>query len=667
MTKNWCLNGTMVDAADYSSPVPFIGLYTAAATLVCLVLIICDIFAGFRSRKLWLPCRYFSLNSVTLSLISIAAKLPVDLTTPMPSAQDQLSKLTGTVFICMFMAFLMPSLGITGEFESYANLLALSIFVVTVVVNICIQIATGVIFSFVIEHAIIMFSMLVLLATMWIFAYYIHGHKGVTIDRNRDLLTKGSEGSMLQRLKICYLHGYCSCPQLGLQRTPHFGTASLISTICLVVLAQAVIGSLAFKGIQFCEGCSDYGWSMWIVVITQIFTIVVCNFAISCRWLTLAGDMNWIKTKRKLRPHRHPHLSYLRTTYPFYMRNLPKCLDLGLRYIYYFTVLPINKLVEKLVGVVSQILGLLVHNAKLRSKLNDNNKSIEENKLLLQKHHVKVRGWLLKKSVEDMEKWMEQARRISPHHVRNLPSTSSVSSEPNTVSEVSCLSVIILVKMAKVSLPNSLGVSTMEDVLSEVFEVIHFVDTKINVGSFKNKISSMSAEVLWKGKTTYGVTKEKKVQKISDGVVQFSSELDRALEVIRSFDRSFSVDVVRDEVSSIARIIQRRTYTSLDELSGEFKILFAEMLCLLLRQLPVAIFNHVAESPVEEYEERVRLGIKFICEMELLNSYIQWSFPVGSNLSSLMDTVNCSPVETFVSSEIEDVATMQSFLEDDNV
>ncbi|KAK9138687.1 hypothetical protein Sjap_009281 [Stephania japonica] len=107
----------VLDDSSYSSSVPVIGLYIMGATLVCLSFILVDVYAGFRNRKRWLPCRFFSLNSITLTLLSIVAKLPVDLTSPMPRVQDQLSKLTGTALICISMGFFMPSIGTYTESE----------------------------------------------------------------------------------------------------------------------------------------------------------------------------------------------------------------------------------------------------------------------------------------------------------------------------------------------------------------------------------------------------------------------------------------------------------------------------------------------------------------------------------------------------------------------
>ncbi|KAK9131874.1 hypothetical protein Scep_011402 [Stephania cephalantha] len=112
---------------------PVIGFYVAGASLV---------FANVRDG--YRVVSFHSIQSL-LTLFGIAAKLPVDLSTWMPSAQGQLSKLTGTALICICMGFFMPSIGSTTESECTANLASLSIFVITVVVNICIQMRIGVI------------------------------------------------------------------------------------------------------------------------------------------------------------------------------------------------------------------------------------------------------------------------------------------------------------------------------------------------------------------------------------------------------------------------------------------------------------------------------------------------------------------------------------------
>ncbi|KAK9141077.1 hypothetical protein Scep_010758 [Stephania cephalantha] len=114
MVKSLCSS----ESDRYSSPVPYVGLYIAGATLVCLLLMLCDMISSFRRRTWYLPCKLFSINSVTLFLLATASKLPVDLTTYMPSHVDQLSKLSSTAMLCVSISFLAPSFGINRDAEN---------------------------------------------------------------------------------------------------------------------------------------------------------------------------------------------------------------------------------------------------------------------------------------------------------------------------------------------------------------------------------------------------------------------------------------------------------------------------------------------------------------------------------------------------------------------
>ncbi|KAK7835725.1 hypothetical protein CFP56_023198 [Quercus suber] len=153
MGKLGCNIDGNLDAAKFSEPLPWIGLYVAAASLACLIAMAVDGINGIRYRKFWFPCRFFSLNATSLTLIATAIKLAVDLNTPMPRRQDQLAKLSSTVFICTVMGNSMPSLGTMENKEMAMNIIALGILVITVIANICIQLGTGVIYVFWKEHA----------------------------------------------------------------------------------------------------------------------------------------------------------------------------------------------------------------------------------------------------------------------------------------------------------------------------------------------------------------------------------------------------------------------------------------------------------------------------------------------------------------------------------
>ncbi|KAI3711651.1 hypothetical protein L1987_70190 [Smallanthus sonchifolius] len=129
----------------YSEPMLWIGLYIALASLCCILAMVADLVHGLKSRKPWFPCKYFSVNAASLSVISVAMKLPVDLSGSMPGDVDQVAKLGSMAFMCTMMANLLPCLATMDSNELLTNIIALGVLVITMVVNVCIQIETGVI------------------------------------------------------------------------------------------------------------------------------------------------------------------------------------------------------------------------------------------------------------------------------------------------------------------------------------------------------------------------------------------------------------------------------------------------------------------------------------------------------------------------------------------
>ncbi|KAJ0745418.1 hypothetical protein HanPI659440_Chr10g0398431 [Helianthus annuus] len=126
-----------------SAPMLWIGMYIALASLVCILFMVADLLHGLRSRMLWFPSKYFTINSASLTVISVAMKLPVDLTGSMPGYVDQVAKLGSMAFICTMMANLLPCLGTMDSNELWSNIIALSVQVITLIVNFCIQMQTG--------------------------------------------------------------------------------------------------------------------------------------------------------------------------------------------------------------------------------------------------------------------------------------------------------------------------------------------------------------------------------------------------------------------------------------------------------------------------------------------------------------------------------------------
>ncbi|KAL4561602.1 hypothetical protein LXL04_033772 [Taraxacum kok-saghyz] len=129
----------------YSGPMAWIGIYISIASLFCILAMIADLFNGFKKRKFWFPSKYFSLNAVSITVIVVAMKLPVDLSSAMPGWVDQAAKQGSLVFMCMMMANLMPSLASMDNKSLVANVIGFVILIITIIVNMFIEINTGVI------------------------------------------------------------------------------------------------------------------------------------------------------------------------------------------------------------------------------------------------------------------------------------------------------------------------------------------------------------------------------------------------------------------------------------------------------------------------------------------------------------------------------------------
>ncbi|XP_071704039.1 uncharacterized protein [Rutidosis leptorrhynchoides] len=120
---------------------PWVGLYVAIASVVCTLAMAADAFHGFKQGKLWFPCKFFTLNAASLTVIAVAMKIPMDLTT-IKDENELFSKFISIIFLFTMLANFLPSLGLMGDKELLVNMIALGILLITILVNVCIQIAT---------------------------------------------------------------------------------------------------------------------------------------------------------------------------------------------------------------------------------------------------------------------------------------------------------------------------------------------------------------------------------------------------------------------------------------------------------------------------------------------------------------------------------------------
>ena len=293
-----CSSDGHMDDTKFSKPMPWIGIYIAAASLACLIAMAADLIHGIRGRKLWFPCKFFCLNATSLAIIAVAVKLSVDLNTPMPHRRDQLSKLSSSALICTIMANSMPTLGITENKDTMMNFMAMAILVITMIVNICIQFVTGVISVFWVEHAVIMLLMLILLMTMTSSVISLPKMKHyfeLKYKMNEEAIKEGSklfgeEGNQMvsilrDHLMKIWMMTHTSSPQFVLGRSVTCTASGAFCLLSTLTLIEAMLRSYLMPWLfDFCTGDCDYKWSTILILIVQVAAVVVGTIAPAFRW-----------------------------------------------------------------------------------------------------------------------------------------------------------------------------------------------------------------------------------------------------------------------------------------------------------------------------------------------------------------------------------------------
>ncbi|KAK9071315.1 hypothetical protein SSX86_009883 [Deinandra increscens subsp. villosa] len=256
----------------YSAPMLWIGMYIALASLVCIIAMVADLLHGLRRRKLWFPCKYFRINAAFLSVIAVAMKLPVDLSGNMPGDVDQVGKLGSMAFMCTMMANLLPCLATMDNDALLSNVTALFILVITLVVNVCIQIQTVLLILHVSSCLAILKSKRI------IEKKYQQGHERASKDIQS---SKAGELLTFEQLKHHvsnhWIMAGSGSPQFI---TACFRTTSASGVICvLVTILHTLTLSWTVKAIITKDCDSDYSWSMIVILIVQSIGVVIGKIA----------------------------------------------------------------------------------------------------------------------------------------------------------------------------------------------------------------------------------------------------------------------------------------------------------------------------------------------------------------------------------------------------
>ncbi|KAL8041978.1 hypothetical protein ABFX02_09G020000 [Erythranthe guttata] len=285
-------------------PMPWIGLYVAAASAVCAVAMAADAFRGFRSRRFWLPCNYFSLNAFTLILLAVAMKLLVDLTSMAIGFRDRTARISSLVFMSTAMANFTTSLGSMTNNEIVLNLAALAILVVTVFANVCIHNVQinyvyymGTSFAVEIGYTVIMLILLSILcfsavmvpsAKICIESVYQDMHREVS--NNNRLLEWGNFSVDEVRVAV---RRYWVMAETGSSQFVIARSVACVASGSMCLLVGVTLSSLLLKE-EYCllpRNCdiySNYKWSLNCIVVVQFIGVALGAIAPLTRWFVAA-------------------------------------------------------------------------------------------------------------------------------------------------------------------------------------------------------------------------------------------------------------------------------------------------------------------------------------------------------------------------------------------
>ncbi|KAD4888174.1 hypothetical protein E3N88_20247 [Mikania micrantha] len=282
------------------------------ASLLCTLAMVADLVHGIRNKKLWFPCKFFTLNAASLAVIAVAIKLPMDLNNLMPGHMDQDVKIGSLAFMCTMMANLLPSLATMDNKELLTNIIALGVLVTTLVVNVCIQIKTGLLSLHKYEDKLFETSsdgkdqstnMYVyahrygIAATfylgMLLMLLIIYACSSIAILKSKQILDSKYKGCHETTLKNLESVGSLTVEKLKHHVRSHwimagtsspqfvtvcFATTSASGVICVCSAALAVL--LVHLTIGYLRDYkSDYKWSTLVIFITQFIGVILGTIA----------------------------------------------------------------------------------------------------------------------------------------------------------------------------------------------------------------------------------------------------------------------------------------------------------------------------------------------------------------------------------------------------
>ncbi|THG09132.1 hypothetical protein TEA_006371 [Camellia sinensis var. sinensis] len=280
------------DSQKSKAPLPWIGMYVAAASLICFLAIVADAFSAFRNKKIWFPCKFFTINAATLTLLGVSMKMPLDVSSYMNGGSDQLAKLSSTVMMCIAIGNFMPSLGPMDDKDIFTNIIALGILIITVIVNVCIQLVTCAIPNILlVKHVLVNFFMFLLLVISTFSAVTVATTKKYLELKYGEIHKESLREQIGKKITVeklkenvnkYWMMAETGSPQFVMARSVTCSASGVICLMTALILARVVYLVSDFAATWE----SDYALSTFFIFVIQTATVGVGIIGPVCRWFT---------------------------------------------------------------------------------------------------------------------------------------------------------------------------------------------------------------------------------------------------------------------------------------------------------------------------------------------------------------------------------------------
>ncbi|KAL8259576.1 hypothetical protein R6Q59_027529 [Mikania micrantha] len=274
---------------------PWVGLYCAVASSICTLAMAADVVNGFWQWKLWFPNKIFTLNATTITLIAIAMKLPVDLTSNTSSVYGvggiENTKITSIFFLITMLGNFLPSLGLMDDKELLTNIVALGILISTIIVNIFIQTFTQSRLLSIVDVPLVVLPILLPFSI----ALTVSTSRKILEQRYKESqqlvsshqVKRYSSKDLKSCLKKFWIMSETCDPQFAIAFSP---VSCALGVICIYLSIRAIILVISIN--HFLYDAQVYKWSVKIILFVQAIGVIVGSIAPMFRCILYIGHYN---------------------------------------------------------------------------------------------------------------------------------------------------------------------------------------------------------------------------------------------------------------------------------------------------------------------------------------------------------------------------------------